>query len=89
MLEQIPEPGPDAFKGGFLEQKYGAKVIKRINRKTKVVANGFPNGQVFEAEQDRTIDLSPMLAGVPCYLINNGELRYCKVVLRFEKDPNA
>ena len=88
-FEQIPAPGDDAFKGGFLDKKYGEKVVKRLNRKTKVVSNGRMAGKVLETETDLTIDLSMMLVGEPCYVINNGELRYARVVMQFLPDPNA
>ena len=87
--EKIPATGEDAFKDGFLNMKYCAKVVKRLNRTMKVVADGRMAGKVLETEDNVTIDLSMMLVGEPCYVINNGELRYARIVMQFLPDPNA
>ena len=88
-LEKIPAPGDDAFKNAFLDKDYGKKVVRRLNRTTKVVADGRMAGKVLETEDNMTIDLSMMLIGEPAYVINNGELRYARVVIQFLNDPNA
>lgn len=87
-LVKIPEPGDDAYDKGFLNKKYATDVVKRVNRKLRVVASNFPEAVVKEAEDSTMVDLSFTLGlSQESYIIVNGELVYGYFPFRKVKDP--
>ena len=89
-LQKIPEPGDDAYQKGFLNKAYATDVVKRVNRKLRVVASTFPEAKIHEAEDGTMVDLTPTLGvSQPAYVIVNGELVYGLFPFRKVADPTA
>jgi len=89
-LVKIPEPGDDAYDKGFLNKAYATDVVKRVNRKLRVLGATFPEAKINEAEDGTMVDLTPSLGvSQPAYVIINGELVYGFFPFRKAADPVA
>lgn len=87
-LQKIPEPGDDAYDKGFLNKKYATDVVKRVNRKLRVVASNFPEAAIKEADDGAMVDLTPMFGlSQAAYIVVNGELVYGCFPFRKLADP--